>query len=125
MQLGINLDHRPTSLVSQSIGSMALSWKALNKFTPDIYFDTTGHAFTFLVARILAGCKVGAYVHYPTISTVRGIISFSLKDKIDAVVVRRTANVVVNRCIPILLYFSLTTVGHAINGVGASTNVQQ
>jgi hypothetical protein len=33
--------------------------------------DTTGCAFTFLVAKVLAGCKVGTYVHYPTISTVR------------------------------------------------------
>jgi len=31
--------------------------------------DTTGCAFTFFVARVLAGCRVGAYVHYPTIST--------------------------------------------------------
>lgn len=61
--------HRPTSLVRQSINSIALSWKALNKFTPHVYFDTSGHAFTFPVARILAGCKVATYVHYPTIST--------------------------------------------------------
>lgn len=31
--------------------------------------DTTGCAFTYLVARIVFGCKVIAYVHYPTIST--------------------------------------------------------
>jgi len=48
---------------------MILSWNALKEFVPDIYFDTTGHAFTFVVARFLAGCHVAAYVHYPTIST--------------------------------------------------------
>jgi alpha-1,2-mannosyltransferase len=36
---------------------------------PRIFFDTTGCAFTYLVARVVFGCKVIAYVHYPTIST--------------------------------------------------------
>ena len=36
---------------------------------PHIFIDTTGCAFTYFVARVLGGCKVGAYVHYPTIST--------------------------------------------------------
>jgi hypothetical protein len=31
--------------------------------------DTMGYAFTFHVVSILTGVKVGAYVHYPTIST--------------------------------------------------------
>lgn len=59
----------PLSMVAQSFASMKVSYRALNKVNPDIFFDTTGCAFTFLVARVLAGCKVAAYVHYPTIST--------------------------------------------------------
>jgi hypothetical protein len=35
---------------------------------PQVFFDTTGWAFTFPLAR-LAGCKVACYVHYPTVST--------------------------------------------------------
>jgi len=57
------------SLIAQSIYSMKLAWQAMHKLTPHVYFDTTGCAFTFLVARVLAGCNVAAYVHYPTIST--------------------------------------------------------
>ena len=57
------------SMIAESGNTMRLAWAALHKLTPDIYIDTTGAAFTFLVAKVLAGCKVGAYVHYPTIST--------------------------------------------------------
>jgi len=41
----------------------------LSKFIPDLYIDTMGYAFTFHVVAWLAGIPVGAYVHYPTIST--------------------------------------------------------
>lgn len=36
---------------------------------PQIWMDTTGCAFTYLVASLRFGCKVVAYVHYPMIST--------------------------------------------------------
>ena len=58
------------TLVMESIHSMKLAYNALCQFTPHVYIDTTGCAFTFFVAKILANCKVLAYVHYPTISTV-------------------------------------------------------
>lgn len=68
---------------------MYLAWEALSKFVPDLYIgasphsfslseriikrlsgaDTMGYAFTFHVVAWLAGIPVGAYVHYPTIST--------------------------------------------------------
>ncbi|KAL7458169.1 hypothetical protein ACHAWC_011124 [Mediolabrus comicus] len=57
------------TLMAESWGTMKLSWCALSAVTPHVFFDTTGCAFTFFVARLLGGCKVGAYVHYPTIST--------------------------------------------------------
>nr|CAG8530048.1 4876_t:CDS:10 [Entrophospora candida] len=57
------------TLLGQSIGSMVLGYEALNKLTPDIYFDTMGYAFTYPIAKKLFGCKVLAYVHYPTISS--------------------------------------------------------
>lgn len=55
------------SMISQTLETLKLSWNCLTQLTPDIYIDTTGCAFTFIIARI-AGCKIGAYVHYPTIS---------------------------------------------------------
>ncbi len=61
---------RRMSLVAESIDTIKLAWFALTKLTPHIFIDTTGCAFTFLVAK-LALCKIVAYVHYPTISTVR------------------------------------------------------
>lgn len=67
---------------------MYLAWEALSKFVPDLYIgasnlpfssflvsgfvsvvDTMGYAFTFHVVAWLVGIPVGAYVHYPTIST--------------------------------------------------------
>jgi alpha-1,2-mannosyltransferase len=56
----------------ESLGTMRLAYKALKMSSfamPHIFVDTTGYAFTFVVARLLFGCKVLAYVHYPTIST--------------------------------------------------------
>lgn len=35
----------------------------------DIYIDTMGYAFTLPIFKLIGQCKVGAYVHYPTIST--------------------------------------------------------
>ncbi|XP_052199828.1 GDP-Man:Man(3)GlcNAc(2)-PP-Dol alpha-1,2-mannosyltransferase [Diospyros lotus] len=55
------------TMVGQSFGSVYLSWEALCKFTPVYYFDTSGYAFTYPVARMF-GCKVVCYTHYPTIS---------------------------------------------------------
>ncbi|KAH9968034.1 mannosyltransferase [Russula dissimulans] len=57
------------TLLGQSLGSMYLAWEALSKFVPDLYIDTMGYAFTFHVVAWLAGIRIGAYVHYPTIST--------------------------------------------------------
>lgn len=55
------------TMIGQSFGSVYLSWEALCKFTPLYYFDTSGYAFTYPVARLF-GCKVICYTHYPTIS---------------------------------------------------------
>ncbi|TSK17952.1 GDP-Man:Man(3)GlcNAc(2)-PP-Dol alpha-1,2-mannosyltransferase [Bagarius yarrelli] len=57
------------TLLGQSIGSLFLGWEALAAFTPDLYIDSMGYAFTLPIFRYLGGCKVASYVHYPTIST--------------------------------------------------------
>ncbi|XVF84052.1 hypothetical protein PTKIN_Ptkin16aG0543600 [Pterospermum kingtungense] len=56
------------TMIGQSLGSVYLSWEALTKFTPLYYFDTSGYAFTYPIARLF-GCKVICYTHYPTISS--------------------------------------------------------
>lgn len=57
------------TMLGQSLGSMYLAWEAVSKFVPDLFIDTMGYAFTFHVVSLLVGVNVGAYVHYPTIST--------------------------------------------------------
>lgn len=57
------------TLLGQSMGSLILGIEALVKETPDIFIDTMGYAFTFPIFKLLAGCRVACYVHYPTIST--------------------------------------------------------
>ncbi|KAH9602507.1 hypothetical protein KSS87_020966 [Heliosperma pusillum] len=56
------------TMIGQSLGSVYLAWEALCKFTPLYFFDTSGYAFTYPLARIF-GCKVICYTHYPTISS--------------------------------------------------------
>eukprot|EP01134_Creolimax_fragrantissima_P001507 CFRG1507T1 len=57
------------TLLGQSLGSVVLGWEALGKCVPDVYIDTMGYAFTFPLFKLLSGCRVATYVHYPTIST--------------------------------------------------------
>ncbi|XP_004210538.2 GDP-Man:Man(3)GlcNAc(2)-PP-Dol alpha-1,2-mannosyltransferase [Hydra vulgaris] len=57
------------TLLGQSLGSIVLGFEALFKFTPNIYLDTMGYAFTIPIFKYIGGCYVGSYVHYPTIST--------------------------------------------------------
>lgn len=57
------------TLLLQSLGSMVLGMEAFMKLNPDVYIDTTGHAFTYPIFRYLAQCPVGCYTHYPTITS--------------------------------------------------------
>ena len=57
------------TLLGQSLGSICLAWEALLKWCPDVYIDTTDYAFTLPIFKNIGKCKVGCYVHYPTISS--------------------------------------------------------
>ena len=61
---------KPTrfTMIVESWNTILLAYHALRQVNPHVYIDTTGYAFTFLIAKIFGNCKVGAYVHYPTIS---------------------------------------------------------
>ncbi|KAI8440717.1 hypothetical protein MSG28_009060 [Choristoneura fumiferana] len=56
------------TLLLQSLGSMVLGMEAFMKFNPDVFIDTTGHAFTYPIFRYLAQCPVGTYTHYPVVT---------------------------------------------------------
>ena len=60
-------------MLFQSLASVLVGLECLIRFTPDIYCDTMGAAFTYPAAYYLTGAKVIAYVHYPIISTVSGL----------------------------------------------------
>ena len=58
------------TLLGQSLGSLVLAYDALSLLVPDIFIDTMGYAFALALCKMLfPGVPVGAYVHYPTIST--------------------------------------------------------
>lgn len=58
------------TLLGQSLGSVILGVDAFSLLVPDIFIDTMGYAYTLALARFLfPNMPVGAYVHYPTIST--------------------------------------------------------
>jgi len=57
------------TMLFQSLASVIVALECLLRLTPDIYIDTMGAPFTYLVAKCCVGCIVVAYVHYPIIST--------------------------------------------------------
>ncbi|KAI8816796.1 GDP-Man:Man(3)GlcNAc(2)-PP-Dol alpha-1,2-mannosyltransferase [Fimicolochytrium jonesii] len=61
--------YRFMTLLLQSLGSLITAWEALRLYTPDVFVDTVGFAFTYPLAKHVFGCKVVTYVHYPTISS--------------------------------------------------------
>lgn len=58
------------TLAGQAYGANRLAYEAITKLAPDVFIDTSGHAFTFAAVKNFSKrVRVGAYVHYPTIST--------------------------------------------------------
>lgn len=57
------------TLLGQSVGSMILAAEALFYSPPHVFFDTTGYAFTYVIAKLWFGCTVVSYTHYPQISS--------------------------------------------------------
>lgn len=62
-------EHYPRlTMVRQAAASVRVAAEALSVVVPEVWIDTTGWAFPYPMVK-LAGAKVAAYVHYPTIST--------------------------------------------------------
>ncbi|CAG8058679.1 unnamed protein product [Penicillium olsonii] len=58
------------TLLGQSLGSLVVAYDALTLLVPDVFVDTMGYAFTLAFCKwLFPTVPVGAYVHYPTIST--------------------------------------------------------
>lgn len=57
------------TLLGQSLGSLILALEAILKLNPEVMIDSMGYSFTYPLFRLVAGCRVGCYIHYPTIST--------------------------------------------------------
>lgn len=62
------------TLLGQSFGSLVLAWEGLcskDGLWGDVFLDTMGYGFTYPFVRLLAGSEIGigAYTHYPTVST--------------------------------------------------------
>ena len=130
------------TLLGQSLGSMLLATEAMLRYAPLTFIDTTGYAFSFPVARIIGGCLVGCYVHYPTISTdmLDAVASRKAAHNNDAAIasstIRSTAKLLyyrlfaasyalVGRCASVIMTNSSWTAGHieAIWGSGGIAKV--
>lgn len=57
------------TMVLQCFFSAIVGLECLLRIMPDVYFDTTGAAFTYPVFSILSNSRVICYVHYPIISS--------------------------------------------------------
>ena len=56
------------TMVCQAAGAVRVAAEAMRAVVPQVWVDTTGWAFPYPLIR-MAGARVAAYVHYPTIST--------------------------------------------------------
>nr|XP_019005182.1 alpha-1,2-mannosyltransferase [Kwoniella mangroviensis CBS 8507]OCF68643.1 alpha-1,2-mannosyltransferase [Kwoniella mangroviensis CBS 8507] len=62
------------TLLAQSLGSVYLAYEGLcgkDGLWGDVFIDSMGHGFIFPTVRFISGSQtvIGAYVHYPTVST--------------------------------------------------------
>ena len=59
------------TMLLQSLASMLVALECVLRSPPQVYLDTTGYSFTLPVVKLLTRARTAAYIHYPTISTVR------------------------------------------------------
>ena len=66
----VNSSYPYMTLLGQSLGSLVVAYDAFTLLVPDVFVDTMGYAFTLALCKwLFPTVPVGAYVHYPTIST--------------------------------------------------------
>jgi alpha-1,2-mannosyltransferase len=106
-------------MLGQAFGSAVCTAEALSLYRPDVFFDTTGHAFGYPLAR-LAGCRVAAYVHYPAVSTdmIRRVRTRAEAFNNDARVARSALKSTAK-----LVYYNLFAMAYGLCGKCASVAV--
>ena len=57
------------TLLWQMIAYLRVTAEALSKVPCDLFVDTIGVGFAYPLVKLLFGCKVVSYTHYPTISS--------------------------------------------------------
>ena len=107
------------TMLGQAFGSAVCTAEALSLYRPDVFFDTTGHAFGYPLAR-LAGCRVAAYVHYPAVSTdmIRRVRTRAEAFNNDARVARSALKSTAK-----LVYYNLFAMAYGLCGKCASVAI--
>jgi len=129
------------TLLGQSLGSVVLGLEALlRRPPPAVWWDSMGYAFTYPAARLLAGCSVACYVHFPTISAdmLQAVQEKRPSYNNDARVARSSsasalklayyhafalAYKVVGRCASVVMCNSTWTSGHIASLWGSKTTI--
>jgi alpha-1,2-mannosyltransferase len=57
------------TMIFQVIAAVVITFDCLIRITPDIFIDTCGIAYGYPFIKVLGGCSVVSYVHYPHISS--------------------------------------------------------
>ena len=57
------------TMIFQALAAVVITFDCLVRITPDIFIDTCGIAYGYPFIKVLGGCSVIAYVHYPHISS--------------------------------------------------------
>jgi hypothetical protein len=57
--------YRTFNILGPNLGSIIVSFEALLRFMPDIYFDCTGYTLTYLCCHYLASIPILSYIHRP------------------------------------------------------------
>ena len=122
------------TMIGQSIGSMIFAYRGLTTFlnpnlpstinanTPDIFFDTTGAAFTYPISYFLnRKCKIYTYTHYPTISTDMLKLVYSRRPTYNnEVSTQRSSALSILFTFCKLIYYLIFTLFYALAGSCAS-----
>uniref|UniRef100_A0A0K0CZN9 ALG11_N domain-containing protein n=1 Tax=Angiostrongylus cantonensis TaxID=6313 RepID=A0A0K0CZN9_ANGCA len=57
------------TLLAQTMAGFVLGLEALLQLNPEVFIDSMGYSATLPLFRWIGGCRVAAYIHYPTISS--------------------------------------------------------
>ncbi|CEH13774.1 glycosyltransferase family 4 protein [Ceraceosorus bombacis] len=130
------------TLLGQSYGSVRMAIEAIGEVLPDVWIDTMGYAFSYPTVRAFSSkVRIGAYTHYPTISTdmvsrvalrkathtnPAGIASSALKSRLKLVYYQSFvwAYTKALRCAHVIVGNGSWTAAHLSNLIGSTQQVR-